>query len=112
VYRQAEDTPKGRRYLSEWGPTRLRIVKEDPLFEGLPRHPYFYASESHFASVSDEFADADILASTGFCAAQILKYPGKPWYTFQCHIERDWEYACPESYLFWKNMLRMWKLAP
>jgi GMP synthase-like glutamine amidotransferase len=112
IYRLAEDTPEGRKYLSEWGPTRLEIVKDDPLFQGFPRRPYFYASESHEASVSNEFKGADILASTEFCPTQILKYPDKPWYTFQCHIERDWEFACPESFLFWKNMLRMWKLAP
>lgn len=112
VYRQAEDTPEGRKYLSEWGPTKLQIVKDDPLFNGFPRYPYFYASESHEASVSNEFTGAEILASTEFCPTQIFKYPDKPWYTFQCHIERDWEFSCPESNLFWKNMLRMWNLAP
>ena len=112
IYRQAEDLPGGRRYLSEWGPTKLQVVKNDPLFEGLPRYPYFYASESHQASVSDEFTGADVLASTDFCKPQVFHYPDKPWYTFQCHIERGWEVSCPEPYLFWKNMLRMWELAP
>ena len=112
IYRQAEDLPEGRKYLAEWGPTKLQIVKNDPLFEGLPRYPYFYASESHQASVSDEFTGADVLASTDFCKTQIFHYPDKPWYTFQCHIERGWEVSCPEPYLFWKNMFRMWELAP
>lgn len=96
----------------EWGPTRIQIVKDDPIFEGLPRHPYFYASESHNGMIRDGFRGVDIIASTDVCKTQIFRYKYRPRYTFQGHIERGWEGSFPEAYLIWKNMLRSWGLIP
>ena len=88
-------------------------MKDDPIFAGLPRYPVFVASESHRAMIHDaEFGTAENLASSQICETQVFRYPGKPWYTFQPHIEREWEYSCPEAYLLWKNMLRNWDLIP
>jgi len=33
-----------------------------------------------------------------------------PWYTFQGHIEKDWEYACPEGSVVINNLLSNWGL--
>ena len=69
-------------------------------------------SESHQGMVQDSFALPALLASSEICETQIYRYADEPWYTFQGHIERGWESACPEAYLLWKNMLRNWGLAP
>jgi GMP synthase-like glutamine amidotransferase len=111
--RKYEEGPDGERtLLSEWGPTMIEAVKQDPLFAGLPRYPRMCLSESHFSMVDTEFTGAELLASTELCETQIFKYRDKPWYTFQAHIERCWDYSCPESCLLWKNMLRYFFLAP
>jgi len=95
----------------EWGPTRIEIIKDDPLFGGMPRAPVLVLSESHNAIVEDGFRGrAETIASTDICKTQIFRYRGRPWYSFQAHIERGWEDSCPEAYLLWKNMLRDWKL--
>ena len=111
--RKAQEDEEGNRtFLSEWGPTMIDIVKDDPIFTGLPRKPRFCASESHRALVTGEIDGAVVLASTEICETQIIKYTGKPWYTFQCHIEREWEFACPEACVLFKNVLRHFFLAP
>jgi len=101
-----------RKILWEWGPTMLKAVKEDPLFENLPRYPRFCASESHRGIVCGEVEGAILLASTEHCKTQVFRYEGEPWYTFQAHIERGWGDACPEACLLWKNMLRYFFLIP
>lgn len=90
---------------AEWGPTKLKIVKKDPLFDNLPHKPYFTISESHNFAVKDAFEACDLLATSKTCKAQIFRYKEKPWYTFQGHIEAFWDSACPESCVLWKNML-------
>ena len=93
--------------------TRIEVVKEDPIFEGLPRQPLFVISESHNAVVGPSFRGRmEIIASSPACKTQIIRYRKKPWYTFQGHIERGWEDSCPEAYLLWKNMFRKWSLIP
>jgi len=111
--RAYDEGPDGeQRLLVEWGPTMVRALKDDPLFAGLPRYPDMCLSESHLSMVHSDFDGADLLASTEICDTQIYKYRDKPWYTFQAHIERCWEYSCPESCILWKNMLRYFFLAP
>ena len=106
------DADGNRTILWEWGPTMIKAVKEDPLFKGLPRYPDFCASESHRGIVVGDVEGAMLLASTDQCKTQIFRYDGKPWYTFQAHIEREWGEGCPEACLLWKNMLRYFFLAP
>jgi len=103
---------QGLRRIPEWGATRHRVTKKDPIFKGLPRYPHFVASQSHNGSVVAAPDGAEIIAKSEEVAAEALRYTGKPWYTFQAHIEREWEFACPEACILWKNMLRQWKLAP
>jgi GMP synthase-like glutamine amidotransferase len=100
---------KGER---EWGPTRIDVVRKDPLFAGLPRGRGFFASQSHRFEVREPVGKMQRIASSDTCRNQVFRYRGKPWYTFQGHIERGWEVASPEACLLWKNMLRGWRLIP
>lgn len=100
---------------SEWGPTTIEVVKRDPVFAGLPRtgdgaRPIFNASQSHNFRVKEPIGRMQVLASTENCETQVFRYRGKPWYTFQGHIERGWEVASPEACVLWKNMLRGWRI--
>jgi GMP synthase-like glutamine amidotransferase len=112
--RNVEIDDEGRqRVIGEWGTTKIRILKDDPLFKGLPRRPFFYISESHMGLVHiEKFASAENIASSELCENQVFHYRGKPWYTFQGHIEREWEYSSPAACVLWKNMLRYFFLAP
>ncbi|MCK5944601.1 MAG: hypothetical protein KAI24_21615 [Planctomycetes bacterium] len=96
----------------EWGPTQLEVVRKDPVFAGLPRGRRFFASQSHRFEVREPMDGMRLLASSPSCRTQVLRYRGKPWYTFQGHIERGWEVASPEACLLWKNLLRRWNLVP
>lgn len=100
-------------YLFELGPTDLDVKVDDPLFEGLPRKSVFRIIEAHLVLVHDGFTVPTVLASTRDFPTQIFKYepePGnrQPWYTFQGHPEKDWEEACPEGSVLFKNLLRIW----
>jgi GMP synthase-like glutamine amidotransferase len=95
----------------EWGPIKINIVRPDAIFDGLPRAPFFYAAGRHNGIVTKP-PNADVIASTDICKAQLLRYKGKPWYSCQCHLESDWESTCPEAYLLFRNMFRQWGLAP
>lgn len=110
VLARAHGAKLGR--ASEWGPTEIEVVRSDPLFDGLPRRSRFFNSESHNYGVERPVGAMEILASSEACATQVFRYRGKPWYTFQGHIERGWEVASPEAVLLWKNMLRSWHLIP
>ncbi|RKY17613.1 MAG: hypothetical protein DRP90_06535 [Planctomycetota bacterium] len=103
----------GSRVVSgkEWGTFRIKVVKDDPLFRGLPRLPFFYASESHNYMVDRPPSKAVLLASSDTIKCQVFRYKGKPWYTFQCHIERGWEDDCPEGCVLFKNLVRIFRLA-
>ena len=98
--------------VPEFGPTRLEVVADDPVFAGLPRHPYFFATESHNNIVRDVPPGAEVIATSERVLTQAFRYPGKRCYTFQANIESAWEYTCPEACIVWKNVLRQWKLVP
>ncbi len=101
---------KLRRGEREWGPTEVEIKKRDPLFAGLPRGKTFVNSESHRFEVTKPVGKMQIIASSAGCETQVFRYRGKPWYTFQGHIERGWDVASPEAVVLWKNMLRRWNI--
>ncbi len=89
----------------ESGPTLLRILASDPMFDGLPTAPWVVVPESHTFSVASVAPGAAPLASSVACPIQASRYPGKPWYSFQFHPERDWEALCPAGGVIWRNVL-------
>jgi GMP synthase-like glutamine amidotransferase len=110
VLARAHGAKLGR--TAEWGPVRIEVVERDPLFWGLPRRGAFFVSESHDFAVVEPVGRMQAIGSSATCATQVFRYRGRPWYTFQGHIERGWEVATPEAVLLWKNMLRRWRLLP
>jgi hypothetical protein len=63
--------------------------------------------------VGYNFKMPDNLAKSEDFGNQIFRYhhlEGVPWYTFQGHIEKDWEYACPEGSVVMNNLLSNWGL--
>lgn len=100
-------------YLKEIGPTTLHIIQEDPLFDQLPRKNRLKITEAHLIVVGYNFTLPENLATSAEFGNQIFRYDkptGVPWYTFQGHIEKDWEYACPEGSLVMHNLLSNWGL--
>lgn len=92
----------------ESGPVKIQVVEDDPVFDNLPRARSFYARTGHSGMVTLPEGHADLIAVSDTCRTQVFRYKGKPWYTFQCHIESNWESSCPDACLLWKNMLRSW----
>ena len=92
----------------EWGPREIVITAKDPVFKGLPRGRSFVNSESHRYEVAKPLGRMQVIASSKGCTNQVFRYRGKPWYTFQGHIERGWHVASPEAVQLWKNMFRAW----
>jgi GMP synthase-like glutamine amidotransferase len=90
----------------EWGEYKVRVVKYDPVFKGIPRNPFFICSQSHNFMVDRCPEEAEVLASTKTTTNHVFKYKNKPWYTFQGHFERDWEGSCPDGCIVMKNVLR------
>lgn len=74
--------PHGR----EIGPSRVELVEDDPLFEGLPRA--FSVLESHVDAVIDPPPGARLLARNARCAVQALRFAPKAW-GVQWHPEFD-----------------------
>ncbi len=98
-------------YLKEIGPTILNIIQEDPMFDQLPHKNQLKITEAHLVVVGYNFTIPENLATSADFGNQIFRYDhhdGLPWYTFQGHIEKDWEYACPEGSLVMHNLLSTW----
>ena len=98
-------------YLSEIGPTRLNLTTNDAIFESLPRTNAARIIEAHMVVVGYDFELPENLAVSKDFGNQIFRYDhvkGTPWYTFQGHIEKDWEFACPESAVIFNNLLHIW----
>jgi GMP synthase-like glutamine amidotransferase len=107
-----KDDESGK-YLKEIGPTTLNIVQEDPVFSHLPDQNKLKITEAHMIVVGYNFKMPDNLAISEDFGNQIFRYhhlEGVPWYTFQGHIEKDWEYACPEGSVVMNNLLSNWGL--
>lgn len=71
-------------YFKEWGFTRLRVVKPDPLFDRL-ESPVFL--EAHYWEVKSVPEGFDLLASTDVCRVQALRRRGTLVYGTQFHPE-------------------------
>lgn len=72
-------------YFKEVGYRPVRVVADDPLFEGLGREPIFF--ESHYWEVKELPADFELLASTDVCRIQAMKHRRLPIYGTQFHPE-------------------------
>jgi GMP synthase-like glutamine amidotransferase len=100
-------------YLKELGPTNLQILQEDQAFNHLPAANRLKITEAHQIVVGYNFKMPDNLATSAHFGNQIFRYKhleGVPWYTFQGHIEKDWEYACPQGSVVMHNILSHWGL--
>jgi len=71
--------------FKEWGYTPVRIVRRDPLFEGLPDE--IVVREAHAFHVAETPAEFDLLASTAECPVQAIKHRTRPVYGTQFHPE-------------------------
>jgi len=69
----------------EFGKIELRILKQDPLFEGVPEKSIVW--ESHNDEVSKVPKDFEILANSENCKIQAMKHKNKPFYGIQFHPE-------------------------
>lgn len=102
-------------YLTEIGPTNLQVIEQDPIFEGTVDKKSIKIIEAHMIMVHDNFMNAKNLARSKEFTNQIFRYDqpdGIIWYTFQGHVEKDWEYSCPEGAVIFNNILTNWKLIP
>ena len=71
--------------FKEWGFTRIRMLKSDPIFEGLGPAPVM--SEYHAAEVADVPDGFDLLASTEECRVQAIRHRTKLMVGVQFHPE-------------------------
>ncbi len=78
----------GPGYLKEWDYTPVRVLKADPIFEGLGEEPVFL--EAHYWEVKEVPPGFELLASTDVCRIQAIRHAGKLVYGTQFHPE----YCC------------------
>jgi len=71
--------------FKEWGFMPVKVVKRDPLFDGLPDP--IVVREMHAFHLTDLPAEFDVLASTDECRIQAIKHRDKPLYGTQFHAE-------------------------
>jgi GMP synthase (glutamine-hydrolysing) len=69
----------------EFGKIELKIIKKDPLFEGVTTKSIVW--ESHNDEVSKLPNDFEILANSESCKIQAMKHKNKPFYGLQFHPE-------------------------
>ena len=95
-------------WFKEWGFTKVRIVKRDPLFNGL--RDEFVVMEQHVAEASQLPSDFELLASTEACRVQAIKHKSRILYGTQFHPEAyDDEHL--DGKTIWKNFFRIAGLA-
>ena len=70
--------------VPEYGLARIRVVREDDLFRGLPKELLVW--ESHNDEVK-EVKDFEVLAISDNCAIQAVQHLEKPFYGVQFHPE-------------------------
>ena len=71
--------------FKEWGFYPIRIVRRDPLFDGLPNP--FMACEYHMREVKKLPRDFVLLAGTRSCRIQAYRHRSRPVYGAQFHAE-------------------------
>ena len=72
-------------YFKEWGFVPVRVLKSDPLFDGLGEEPVFLAA--HYWEVREVPPGFELLASSDACRIQVIRRTGKLVYGTQFHPE-------------------------
>ena len=75
----------GPGYHKEWDYTPVRVLKADPIFEGLGEEPVFL--EAHYWEVKEVPPGFELLASTDVCRIQAVRRTGTLVYGTQFHPE-------------------------
>jgi len=90
--------------FKEWGFYPIRIVRPDPLFEGVPSP--FMASEKHMCEVKVLPEAFELLASTDAVRVQAYRHKSKPIYGTQFHCE-SWTEHYPHGKRVIENFFRI-----
>jgi GMP synthase-like glutamine amidotransferase len=72
-------------YFKEWGFMPVRVLKSDPLFDGLGKEPVFL--EAHYWEVKELSSSFELLASSDACRIQAIRWGRKLVYGTQFHPE-------------------------
>ena len=75
----------GPGYHKEWDFTPVRVLKADPIFEGLGENPVFL--EAHYWEVKEVPPGFELLAPTDVCRIQAIKHTSQLVYGTQFHPE-------------------------
>jgi len=83
-----------REAAAERGLVSLHTLQEDPILEGVARHPgVFQVMESHYEEVKAVPPPFVNLARSEMSEAQLMRIPGKKVYGLAFHPERGWDPA-------------------
>ncbi len=85
--------------FKEWGVLPVRIVRQDPLFDGLGE--VIRVQEYHMDEVKELGPDLELLASSARCRVQAFKHRAKPIYGTQFHPEQS-----PDTYPDGRRLLQ------
>jgi GMP synthase-like glutamine amidotransferase len=91
-------------YYKEWAFMPVRIIKQDPLFDGLPDP--FIMQEFHAFEAKQLPDFLDVLASTDECRVQVIKHKEKLHYGTQFHPE-DYDVQHPDGKTLWRNFFKL-----
>jgi len=72
--------------FKEWGFLPVRVLKSDPLFDGLGQEPILF--EEHCWELKEAPPGFEVLASTDACRIQAIRHTGPLVYGTQFHPER------------------------
>jgi len=72
-------------YYKEWDFGTVRIVKRDPIFDGLPDE--IVVPQRHYAECKQLPAEFELLASSEECKVQVIRHRDRPLYGTQFHPE-------------------------
>lgn len=73
-------------YFKEWGFLPVRVLKSDPLFDGLGQEAILF--EAHWWELKEAPPHFEVLASTDACRIQAIRHTGPLVYGTQFHPER------------------------
>ncbi len=92
-------------YLKEWGFCKVKVLRRDPIFEGLGDE--LDMLQQHVSECAKLPAEFDLLASSDLCRVQVVKHKTKLLYATQFHPE-----AYEEGHMDGKRLLlNFFKLA-
>jgi GMP synthase (glutamine-hydrolysing) len=91
-------------YFKEYGFYPVRIVRDDPIFQGLPNP--FIVREAHYCEVKALPSHFTLLASTEECRIQAIKHESRVVYGTQFHPEAYTEHY-PHGKMILENFFRI-----